>query len=148
MLQIELENKRKAEPELALKHATVVYADGKEKFTKIDYFLEMLKIVDRFGYASALQATILEDLCDKFAHNERYWHTVAQRQLIDTKASADQLAEAMPTITLDDSDDSMEAGPSTGGPSKLNVSKEEAEIERLELCVETYEAAVQAVSEK
>lgn len=49
--QIELENKRQADDELALQHANVVYNNGKQKFTDIAFYIEMLKIVDMFEFA-------------------------------------------------------------------------------------------------
>lgn len=129
MSQIELENKRQAEPDLALKHADLHWEKRNCQISSIFWnCCSRLFICEHIA-----------DLSEKFARDELYWHTVAQK---DIKEPSDKLAEAIPTINLDDSDDSMEAGPSTKGAIKPDISKEDEEIEQLELCVETYEAAV------
>lgn len=53
--RIELENKRKSVELEALQHADVVYASSKKKFTNIEFYIEMLNIVDKFGYAHTIQ---------------------------------------------------------------------------------------------
>lgn len=79
--QIELENKREADPELALQHATIVYTGGKKKFpNNFNYFLEMLQMVDKFEYARSIQTMILKDMTEIFANAEIMWHTFAQRE--------------------------------------------------------------------
>lgn len=81
--QMELENRRKADEDLALQHATVVYAEGKKKFpTNFNYYLDMLKMVDKFEYAHSIQAMILNDMTETFRNDDLLWHTFAQRELV------------------------------------------------------------------
>lgn len=145
--QIELENKRKSSEEIALKHADVVYANAKKKFTNIEFFLEMLKIVDRFAYAKPLQQTILEEMQEKFAQHELMWHIMAQRELNAGVKEEDSLADEIVTIKLDDSDESAE-GESSTAAAQVEDTKETpdaAERKRIEICVQVYETAIQAV---
>lgn len=144
--QIELENKRKSNEEIALKHADVVYANAKKKFTNIEFFLEMLKIVDRFAYAKPLQQTILEEMQEKFAQHELMWHIMAQREL-NAGVEEDNLADEIVTIKLDDSDESGEGESSTAATEAKDIkeTREAADLKRIEICVQVYETAIQSV---
>lgn len=82
-IQMELENKRQADEELALQHATIVYTNGKKKFpNNFNYYLDMLKMVDKFEYAQSIQTMILNDMSEIFRNDDILWHTFAQRELI------------------------------------------------------------------
>lgn len=60
--QIELENKCQLAALEALQHADIVYTSSKKKFSNIEFYVEMLNIVDKFSYASSIQQNILEDM--------------------------------------------------------------------------------------
>lgn len=143
--QIELENKRKSSEEIALKHADVVYANAKKKFNNIEFFLEMLKIVDRFGYAKPLQQTILEEMQEKFAQHELMWHIMAQREL-NAGVVDENLADEVVTIKLDDSDGSAEGESIATENKDIKVTGEAAERKRIEICVQVYETAIESVN--
>lgn len=86
--QIELENKRKADVELALQHATIVYTNGKKKFPKtFNYYVNMLEMVDKFDYAEPIQTMIIDDMGDIFRKEDILWHTFAQRELVGLSTS-------------------------------------------------------------
>lgn len=79
--RIELENKRQVDETLAMQHASVVYTNGKLKFDKVDYLIEMLKVADGYLYARSTQHQILFDMKLHFNKVEIMWHTMAQRAL-------------------------------------------------------------------
>lgn len=130
--QIELENKRQAEEELVLQHANVVYNNGKQKFNDIAFYIEMLKIVDKFEYADSIQQQILSDMRETFKHDEFMWHTFAQREL-----SGQSTANFIQWIRND------------GEPNKIDSVKSEDTLfvtrKRIDLCVKVYEEAVKEV---
>lgn len=130
--QIELENKREADENLALQHAEIVYTNGKKKFTTVTFFIEMLNIVDKFSYANAIQNLILHDLHEMFQHEEIMWHTLAQRELLGL--STDKI------IKLENED-----GSQNDDSSHLNATQA-AHRKRIEQCVEIYQEAVKVVN--
>lgn len=135
--EIELENKRKADEQLALQHADVVYSNGKKKFTHIDYFIELLKIVDKYPYARPIQQTILDDMRNLFPLQELLWHTLAQRQLNGLSPNDDtmDMTEAVKREGEDNKDNIAKwTDPSTLEPHTLK--------KRIELCVQLYDASV------
>lgn len=131
--QIELENKREADEQLALQHANIVYANGKKKFTNATFFIEMLEIVDKFSYAKSVQQLILQDLRDMFKHEEIVWHTLAQRELngIPTDKFFDLIK-----MKNENELKNEEKGP--GQQPSLR--------KRIEQCEEVYKQAVECVS--
>lgn len=139
--QIELENKRKAEETLALQHADVIYSNGKKKFTDIEYFLEMLSIVDKFSYAKSIQQQILDDMRHLFPRNELLWHSLAQRELHGL-AAIDCTANVNEAIKKEgvDNKDNIAPLPDLTAPFQHTLRK------RIELCVQIYDAAVKVVS--
>lgn len=145
--QIELENKRRSDEFEALQHAEVVYSSSKKKFTNIEFFIEMLNIVDKFKYAKSIQQNILDDIREMFAHEEILWHTLAQREL-------NGLSTVEPTIDL--AGLIKVEGENKNEDSKLHLKKLKMEElpapeqktlkKRIEQCVTVYETAVKAVS--
>lgn len=65
----------------ALEHASAVYTRTKELFTNIEFYIDMLKIADKFEYASSIQRNILNDMREMFPRNEFLWNMLAQREL-------------------------------------------------------------------
>lgn len=138
--QIELENKRKSEESLAMQHADVVYTNGKKKFSNIDYFIDMLNIVDKFSYAKSIQQSILDDMRRLFPRNELLWHTLAQRELNGLSP-------------IDCTTDITESLKKEGEDSKDNINiiadptatVQHTLKKRIELCVQIYDSAVKVV---
>lgn len=141
--KIELENKRQVEKELALQHANIVYINGKKKFVDIDYFIEMLKIVDQFPYAKSIQQTILDDMKQTFEHNELLWHTLAQRALNGFTAidESTEISEAIKEEEEDGDETKKKVAPKQELPT-INCTLKQ----RIKLCIYTYESAVLVVS--
>lgn len=142
--KIELENKRKADETLAVQHAGVVYANGKKKFSEIDYFIEMLSIADQFSYARSLQKGILDDMKQHFEHNELLWHTLAQRALngFSPVITSTEISENIKKEAEEEADnDNIPeiADPEKGAPFQYTLKK------RIELCIYTYESSVVVV---
>lgn len=148
--QIELENKRQSPEIEALQHADIVYTSSKKKFTNVEFFIDMLNIVDKFSYASSIQQNILEDMRVMFPREEIMWHTLAQRELhglspIDCTVDFTGLIKAEGIENKDED-------------NKLNVNLKKLKIEdlstpaqhtlrkRIELCTQIYEEAVKVVS--
>lgn len=143
--QIELENKRKSEEDLALQHADVVYTNGKKKFTNIDFFIEMLNIVDKFEYARSIQQTILEDMRQMFPRDELLWHTLAQRELKGL-STIDCTLDFSSSVKKEDEDNKASL-------SKLQILDPSAPVthtlrKRIELAMQIYDAAVKVVRTK
>lgn len=138
--QIELENKRKADESLALQHADVVYSNGKKKFTNIEYFIEMLNIVDKFGYAKSIQQTILDDMRRLFPRHELLWHTLAQREL-NGLSPGDCTTDITESVKREGAD----ARKSHGKVADPSASVTHTLKKRIELCVQIYDAAVKEV---
>lgn len=135
--QIELENKREADENLALQHATVVYTNGKKKFNNATYYIEMLNIVDQFSYANSIQEMILNDMREMFPLEDIMWHTLAQREL-----------NGLPTAK------SIESNCGEDDENKLNLKNVKIEADasalqslrkRIETCIQVYEEAVKMV---
>lgn len=146
--KIELENKRKSEELEALQHADIVYSSSKKKFTNIDFYIEMLTIVDKFSYASSIQQNILEDMREMFSREEILWHTLAQRELHGL-STVDCTVDFTGLIKSEDVQNK-------GEDSKLNLKKLKIEDlsaptqhtlrKRIELCIQIYEEAIKVVS--
>lgn len=135
--QIELENKRKADDTTVIQHADIVYSNGKKKFTDIEYFIEMLNIVDKFSYAKPLQQTILDDMRRLFPRHELLWHTLAQRELNGLSLS-DTTTDISDVVKKED-EESHEPRIEAIPPSTHTLKK------RIELCVQIYDSAVKLV---
>lgn len=129
---IELENKREADEELALKHAAVVYANGKKNFTSVTFYTEMLQIVDRFNYAGSIQQMILKDLREMFRHEEIMWHKLAQREL-----KGEHTDRFLDRIKMENED---------GVKSEDSGCAQQSLRKRIEQCIEVYEEATQQVT--
>lgn len=164
--RIELENKRKSVELEALQHADVVYASSKKKFTNIEFYIEMLNIVDKFSYAHTIQRHILDDMRKMFPRHEILWHTLAQRELkglsnIDCNIDFTGLikVECEPE-GMDDSDSENKDYESTDNRSedtKMDLDLKKMKIEelttpqhytlkkRIEICIQIYESAVEVV---
>lgn len=164
--QIELENKRQADEELALQHATIVYNNGKKRFpTNFNFYLEMLTMVDKFNYAHSIQTAILNDMSETFKNDDILWHTFAQRELIglttgkfldsirggggggggDGDGDGDDEAE---DVGEDDDDHHMNGLDDIR--MNLEIVKSEEQVQpylrkRIEICVQIYEEAVKVV---
>lgn len=146
--KIELENKRQSEELVALDHAEIVYSSSKKKFTNIDFYIEMLNIVDKFSYASSIQQNILVDMREMFPREEILWHTLAQREL-NGLSTVDCTVDFTGLIKSED-------GENKGEDSKANLKILKIEDlsapaqhtlrKRIELCIQIYEEAVKAVS--
>lgn len=137
-----MENKRKSEESLALQHADVVYTNGKKKFNNIDFFIDMLKIVDKFPYAKSIQQTILDDMREMFPRDERLWHTLAQRELTGL-STIDCTVNVSESIKKEDEDSKISL-------SKYPIVDPSAPVahtlrKRIELAQQIYDAAVKAV---
>lgn len=138
--QIELENKRKADESLALQHADVVYSNGKKKFTNIEYFIDMLNIVDKFGFAKSIQQTILDDMRRLFPRHELLWHTLAQREL--NGLSPNDCTTDITDSVKREGDDIRNSHGKVADPS---ASVTHTLKKRIELAVQIYDAAVKEV---
>lgn len=142
--KIELANKRKANETLAVHHAGVVYANGKKRFSAIDFFIEILNIADQFSYARSLQNVILDDMKQNFERNELLWHTLAQRALngFSPVITSTEISETIKKEAEeeDDNDDITEIPDADKGtPFRYTLKK------RIELCIYTYESSVVVV---
>lgn len=148
--QIELENKRRSEELEALQHADIVYTSSKKKFTNVDFYIEMLAIVDKFNYASSIQQNILNDMREMFPREEILWHTLAQREL-NGLSTIDCTIDFTGLIKIEEGEDKEE-------DNKANLKKIKIESlaspvqhtlkKRIELCVQIYEEGVKVVSRK
>lgn len=124
-----------------MQHAEVVYTNGRKKFSNIEYYIDMLNIVDRFDFAKSIQQQILDDMRQLFPRHELLWHTLAQRELnglspIDCTAD---LSEAVKKEGVD-SKENINIIPDGTQPVVHTLKK------RIELCVQIYDSAVKAVS--
>lgn len=149
--QMELENRRKADEELALKHATVVYSNGKKKFpTNFNYYLDMLKMVDKFDYAHSVQATILNDMSETFRNEDVLWHTFAQRELVGLPTG--NFRETFRNGGRDNGAvDHHANGADDCFKMTLDMMKTEEQVpahlrKRIEYCVQIYEESVKVVN--
>ncbi|XP_031627058.1 U3 small nucleolar RNA-associated protein 6 homolog [Contarinia nasturtii] len=148
--QIELENKCQSDELEALQHADVVYSSSKKKFTNIDFYIEMLNIVDKFKYASSIQQTILEDMRVMFPREEILWHKLAQREL-NGLSTVDSTMDFSGVIKT-------EGGECNGEDSKEGLKKLKIENlsappqhtlrKRIELSTCIYEEAVKQIDTK
>lgn len=136
--QIELENKRKADETTVLSHADIVYSNFKKKFTEIEYFIEMLNIVDKFPYAKALQQTILDDMRRLFPRHELLWHTLAQREL-NGLSPTETTTDISDVVKKEDEESHEPRIESLTTPATHTLKK------RIELCVQIYDSAVKLV---
>lgn len=146
--QIELENKRQS-PELeALQHADIVYTSSKKKFTNIDFYIEMLGIVDKFSYASSIQQNILDDMRELFPREEILWNTLAQRELHGLSA-IDCTIDFTGLIKMEGVNNKDEDNKSNIKKLKiedLTAPSQHTLRKRIELCMQIYEEAVKVVS--
>lgn len=150
--EMELENKRKASEELALKHATVIYANAKKQFDGIHFYLEMLRTIDRFPYANELKETMLHEMQERFARDESMWHTMAQRVLNDT--SEEDKLDDIETVKKDEDDDGSsddeEDGDNAGKKTPLSKEDRQKALEvlqrkRINLFIAVYKKAIEVV---
>lgn len=154
--QMELENKRKADEELALQHATIVYTNGKKKFpNNFNYYLDMLKMVDKFDYAHSIQTMILNDMSEIFRNDDILWHTFAQRELIGL--STGNFRETIRNGGRDNNgygdgvvDHHMNGGGDDCFKMSLDMIKTEEQVpaylrKRIEYSVQIYEESVKVV---
>lgn len=165
--RIELENKLKTIELDAIKHADVVYASSRKKFSNIEFYIEMLDIVDNFSYAHTIQSRILSDMRTMFARNELLWHTLAQRELkglsvecnVDCKAELIKVECQSEEMNYSDSENRCSEDAENGNEDvKMDVDLENVKTEesaepqpntlkkRIEICIQIYEAAVEWVS--
>lgn len=145
--KIELENKRQSDELEALLHADIVYTSSKKKFTNIDFFIEMLNIVDKFAYANSIQQNILDDMREMFPREEVLWNTLAQRELKGL-STVDCTVDFSGLIKTED-------GENKSDDCKVNLKKLKIEDlssppqhtlrKRIELCIQIYEQAVKIV---
>lgn len=148
--QMELDNKRQVDPNLALQHATVVYTNGKKKFPKnFEFFHEMLKTTDNYEYAAPIQKTIIDDMCEIFRLDEILWQTLAQREL-DGLSTSD-FREHMQKYSNEDAIDYHVDGADDNFKAPLDTitveeSAPECERKRIENAVQIFEVAVKVVS--
>lgn len=129
--QIALENKSQTDGCIALKLADIVYTNGKKKFQNASFYIEMLNIVDKFGYANTIQLQILQNIQAMFQNDEYVWHFLAQRQL-----------EGLPSIKLIESkaeDDGCDEN------SILQMSEQSSFKKRIQMCQQVYKKAVKSV---
>lgn len=136
--QIELENKRKADESMVIQHADIVYSNGKKKFNEIEFFIEMLSIVDKFPYAKGIQQTILDDMRRLFPRHELLWHTLAQREL-NGQSPTDDTIDIADAVKKED-EDSQNGHIDLSSASAAHTLKK-----RIELCVQIYDSAVKLV---
>lgn len=142
LFQIELENKRKRDLNKAIEHAEEVYANGKTRFPQIEFYIEMLKIVDKLSYARPIQQAILEDMRETFSKSEILWHTLAQRELHGLTVN-ENLSNSMEDIKEEDEDSKSSFSKSQS--SDISVSLKPMR-KRIELCLKTYMKAIEHVS--
>ncbi|XP_031619899.1 uncharacterized protein LOC116338639 [Contarinia nasturtii] len=149
--QIELENKRQSDELEALQNAAIIYSNIKNKVTNIDFYFEMLNIVDKFKYANSIQQTILNDMRVLFPSEALIRHKLAQRELnglstVDCKMDFTGLIK-------------KEGGECNGEDSKsMLLSLKKLKIEdlsappqhtlkkRIELSIQTYEEAIKVIN--
>lgn len=145
--QIELENKRQSEKLEALQHADIVYSSSKKKFTNIEFYIEMLNIVDKFSYANSIQQNLLDDMREMFPREEILWHTLAQREL-NGLSPVDCTVDFSGLIKSENGENKTE-------DNKVDLKKLKIEDlssppqhtlrKRIELCVQIYEEGVKAI---
>lgn len=70
--------------------AELIYKDGKENISSIEFIVGMLEIVSRFEFARSLEALILSDMQSGYRDSELMWHTLAKRELSGRHLSAIQ----------------------------------------------------------
>ncbi|XP_031620644.1 U3 small nucleolar RNA-associated protein 6 homolog [Contarinia nasturtii] len=133
--QIELENKRQSDENLALQHAKTVYTNGQKILKNCQFYIEILKIVDRFAYATSIQQLILHDLRELFQNEEIMWHNLAQREL--NGLPTDKFIERI----KQDHEDEL------NNEDSLSITQQHTSLrKRIESCVEIYEEAVKVVN--
>lgn len=106
----------------------------------------MLKIVDKFNYASSIQQNILQDMREMFPREEILWHTLAQRELHGL-SMVDCTVDFTGLIKSEDG---------KSEDSKVNLKKLKIEDlsapthhtlrKRIQLCIQLYEEAIKLVS--
>lgn len=152
--QMELENKRQADEELALQHATIVYNDGKKKFpNNFNFYLDMLTMVDKFEYAHSIQKMILNDMTEVFRKEDILWHTFAQRELIglSTANFVDTIrCSGSETGNYENVGDHHSNGVDDHCKMNLDIVKSEENAQpflrkRIEISVQIYEESVKVV---
>lgn len=139
LFQIELENKRKRDVNKAIEHAEEVYSKGKLRFPQIEFYIEMLKIVDKLSYARPVQQTILDDMRGLFFKDEILWHTLAQRELHGLTANENS-SIFVDEIKQEDDDSKSSYTQSSDHSVSLKPMRK-----RIELCLKTYIKAVDHV---
>lgn len=129
--QIALENKSQTNECIALKLADIVYTNGKKKFQNASFYIEMLNIVDKFGYANTIELQILQNIQEMFQNDEYVWHFLAQRQL-----------EGLPSIKLIESEVEDDV---CDEKSILQMSEQSSFKKRIQMCQQVYKKAVKSV---
>lgn len=143
-----MENKQKADEQIALQLADVVYMNGKINFkSEINFFIEMLNIADKFPYANPLQQTILDDMRSAFPNEELLWHTLAQRELNGMSPNDCTINFNEMIKNEEDKGEQEDIKPNT---SKMNVDSiapaSHTLKKRIEMCVQIYDEAVKVVN--
>lgn len=148
--QIELENKQKADEQIALQLADVVYMNGKINFkNEISFFIEMLNIADKFPYANPLQQSILDDMRSAFPNEELLWHTLAQRELngMSPNDCTINFKEIVKNENKGEEEEEEDTKPNT---SKMNVDPTAPTShtlrKRIQLCTQIYDEAVKVIN--
>lgn len=148
--EIELKNKSDLLEHEATQRAADVFTICKDKFERVEVFIELLKITDRFPFAYTLNKDILKYLQEHFAKEPIMWHSLAQRELngMTTNEYAMELVENMGS---DYEDELIEFENLQNNFNEMNIEDEPRRVKektRLELCHFMYSKGVKAVNTK
>lgn len=76
-----LDNKAGKDEAFLLTLARALFVDGLKKFDSLDYYMEMLKVVDHYKFTKDLQKQISSE-SKKFSKKEEFWYSMAMREII------------------------------------------------------------------
>lgn len=156
---IELENKSKLDEAQATQRAEAIYGSSKaQKFINIEFYIEMLEILDKFSYAHSIQQQILDDMQEMCPHAELRWHTMAQRELKGLNSKINCAVDFSGLIKMEcDSENNKNEDNAANDSKNIDLNLKKMKIEdlatpphhtntkRIELCIKTYEDAVKDV---
>lgn len=142
LFQIELENK------CDCNELESILNNNKDKFLKIEFYIDVLNVVDKFSYAGSTKQKIVNNMREQFYNNETMWHTLAQRELsgIPTTDYSMDLTSSMKSDgeknTTEDVELNMKELRIDG---QSVVPTQQTLRKRIELCIQVYEEAVKVV---
>lgn len=160
--RIELENKCKLDETEAIQRAKEMYANSRaQQFKNIEFYMELLEILDGFSYAQSIEQHILNDMQEMCPHSEVRWQRMAQRELNGhaTKNTTINCPVDFSGLIKMESDAERNDNGKIIDATQMNLNLKMMKIEnlsgtshntlakRIESCTKVYEDAVKDVSQ-